>query len=203
MIIWTHTSRTREPGKRGGVDVGQITPADIRADDIVESLAYQNRYIGHVGTYSVAQHSVLVCNEVMRLLNVAPGANRMVLGWALLHDASEAYVGDWPRPLKHADTAAAVAFRRLERNVQMAIAEAFGLPVVIPSVVEHADRAVLAAEARDLFRATRSEMDGEWGLAGIDAAPMKVSPWRPLEARSVMRGIMCSLQLNDGGNNGS
>jgi hypothetical protein len=66
-------------------------PEDIDILDIAHSLSMQCRYNGHTkGFYSVAEHSVLVANLVPPRLRLQ----------ALLHDASEAYVGDVIRPIK-------------------------------------------------------------------------------------------------------
>jgi hypothetical protein len=47
--------------------------------------------------------------------------------YALLHDASEAVLGDMPRPLKHF-SAFGSDFRAIERKVSDVIADAFALP---------------------------------------------------------------------------
>jgi len=59
-------------------------------EDIARRLAHINRYNGDVGTYSVAQHCVLVALMV-------PPVHRLA---ALLHDACEAYIGDMTSPVK-------------------------------------------------------------------------------------------------------
>ncbi|MDI1288693.1 MAG: hypothetical protein PSX37_01920 [bacterium] len=73
-------------------------PLDPRADevhapDIAKALSQICRYGGHTSQhYSVAEHCVLMS------LAVAPEHAL----FALLHDATEAYVGDMVRPLKQA-----------------------------------------------------------------------------------------------------
>jgi hypothetical protein len=66
--------------------------ADIDIRDIAHSLSLICRYTGHIPTfYSVAQHSLIVSSLVPHEYRLA----------ALLHDAEEAYIGDWSSPLKH------------------------------------------------------------------------------------------------------
>src|ERR1035437_1784040 len=66
-------------------------PDEIDAADIAHALSLLCRYGGHVDRfYSVAEHCVLMSRAV------AP-ENALA---ALLHDATEAYVVDVPRPLK-------------------------------------------------------------------------------------------------------
>jgi hypothetical protein len=65
---------------------------EIKITDIGHSLAMQCRFTGHVRRfYSIAEHSVLGSYLV-------PEGDAL---WFLLHDASEAYIADINRPLKH------------------------------------------------------------------------------------------------------
>lgn len=132
------------------LDLARPDRADVRIGDIAHSLARINRYLGHTRrAISVAQHSVLVTDLVE-----TPAARPL----ALLHDAHEAYLGDWPTPVKAAlalrDVAARRAFDRLEEAVSGAIFTAIGIPprqltVDLWRQVVRADRAALAIEARD------------------------------------------------------
>lgn len=111
-------------------------PADIEIRDIAHSLAMQCRYAGHCRRfYSVAEHSVLLADW---MLGVAPEHAL----WALLHDASEAYMVDVPRPLKHSmpDYLAA------ERQVMRAVCRRFQLPDAMPVLVHEADQDIIADE---------------------------------------------------------
>lgn len=79
------------------VDLFNPDPMTIRMDDIAHSMSLICRYNGHVDKhYSVAQHSL----EVVKYLESTETPPVQFLG--LLHDASEAYLGDLVSPLKHA-----------------------------------------------------------------------------------------------------
>ena len=65
-------------------------------DVIGKSLSNICRFGGHVNFYSVAEHSVRVADYLRR----QGGSTRLVL-MGLLHDATEAFIGDITRPLKH------------------------------------------------------------------------------------------------------
>ena len=80
------------------------TPDDIKVVDIAHALAMTCRWAGHCHTfYSVAEHSVRVADLCVALgekegLSKAELKDLEMLG--LMHDATEAYVGDIPRPIK-------------------------------------------------------------------------------------------------------
>lgn len=79
------------------------------------------RYNGFVNRYySVAQHSVMVCE----LAEAEYGRGSEIARCALLHDATEAYLGDISRPLK----AHLPDYQKLEAHVHSVIIQALGLP---------------------------------------------------------------------------
>lgn len=122
-------------------NLARPNPDDIEIHDIAHALANICRFTGHVRSfYSVAQHSVLVSY-------VVPPEYALQ---GLLHDAPEAYVGDVAAPLK----AMLPDYRAVERRVEMAVAERFGLPMDLHESVKHADLRMLATEKRDLMPAT-------------------------------------------------
>lgn len=117
------------------VNVLDLKPENILLEDIAHALAMQCRFAGHVREFiSIAQHSVNVSKHV-------PEEHAL---WGLLHDASEAYVTDLPRPLKY--SSALVGFTELEERVQRVIAERFHLPWPIPEEVKIQDGVELLTE---------------------------------------------------------
>jgi 5'-deoxynucleotidase YfbR-like HD superfamily hydrolase len=69
--------------------------------------------------------------------------------WGLLHDASEGYLVDLPRPLKLLPEF--VPYRETERRLLRAAAVRFGLPEEQPASVTEADDTMLGIEARSLL----------------------------------------------------
>jgi len=122
-------------------------------NDIATALSRICRFVGHTRHfYSVAQHSV----EVSYLL---PDS----LAFAgLMHDASEAYLGDVSYPLK----CLLPQYREIERSVEQAIARVFSLPYPHPAAVKVADRIMMATERRDLM----IEQEADWPILA-DVAP--------------------------------
>jgi hypothetical protein len=113
---------------------------EINIYDIAHSLANQCRFTGHCKFhYSIAQHSIYCAEQCKR--------NKF---YALLHDASEAYLVDIPRPLKHLDEFK--TYRLLEAQLQGIICDKFGLDRAQPADVTIADNRMLATEARDLMK---------------------------------------------------
>ena len=113
-----------------------IAPAvdEVEIEDIAHALSMLCRFGGHcLRFYSVAEHSVLLARHV---------APEHAL-WALLHDASEAYLVDIPRPLKPY----LAGYREAEDAIIAVICQRFGLPEGMPVAVKLADTAILSDEA--------------------------------------------------------
>ena len=128
---------------RSGRDVPLMTfgPTHVELEDIAHALAHQCRWGGHTRRfYSIAEHCLLVAALV-------PPAHR---AYALLHDASEAYLGDLVAPLKR--SSALEGYREIEARVQNAIYRAVGLdPDDVPDTVHAADLVALELEGLALF----------------------------------------------------
>ncbi len=139
-------------------------PEDICIEDIAHALSNLCRFGGHVRTfYSVAQHSVIVADLLPDRLKLA----------GLLHDATEAYLVDIPRPLK----VALKEYQRIEHRLAAIIGQKFRVDFSDP-LIKRADNAALMAEARDLL----SETPEGWGIDETPAA-LLVDPEVPFVAR--------------------
>lgn len=155
MILSSMTMMQTFTGKV--IDLANFKEDDVRLPDIAHALSLINRFTGHsVEPYSVAQHSVLVSRIV---------EERHAL-WALLHDASEAYIGDVATPLK----TMLPNYRELEEQIQRAIAQKFGLKWPMPHEIKEADLKALMAEKRDLIPGGH-----DWGIP-VDPAAGEVVP---------------------------
>jgi len=89
-------------------------------EDIARSLSNLSRFNGHTHFYSVAEHSVRVSAELgLHSYRV------QLLG--LLHDATEAYLGDVPRPQKSLMAVAGQPFEEFEDTMALSIFQAFGI----------------------------------------------------------------------------
>ena len=152
------------------------TPETIHIGDIAHALAMACRWTGHTKYhYSVAQHSYY-CSLLVKPKFAAS---------ALLHDASEAYLGDMNRPLKYF-TRAGVEYRKIEERVEEVIYRKFGLPYPMPAEVKEADDQMLYAEKFQLLtitEATRWEALA-WS-AGETQAPITIERWTPRRAKKM------------------
>lgn len=143
-------------------------PMDPRAEeidplDIAHALSLLCRYNGHVDRfYSVAEHCVLMSYAV----------RHEVALWALLHDATEAYVGDMIRPLK----GSMPDYRDAEDRVMAAIVERFGLQSLhMPAEVKAADSRILLTERDELMKVAPHA----WAVDHLEPLPVNVQGWDP------------------------
>lgn len=121
-------------------DFADPQPDQIDLLDIAQGLANESRYAGQCRAfYSVAQHSVMASHIVSHDHALE----------ALLHDATEAYCKDIPRPLKQM----LPDYRAVEARVEAVIRDKYGLPAQQSSQVKRADLIMLATERRDLMPA--------------------------------------------------
>lgn len=148
-MTWILTSR----GKH--FDYADPQPDMIDILDIAQGLSRESRYAGQTRAfYSVAQHSVACSFLVPRDFALE----------ALLHDASEAYMKDIPRPLKEL----LPDYHAIEKRVDAAIRDAFGLPAEMSAPVKKADLIMLATERRDLMPADATPWPILEGITPLD-----------------------------------
>ncbi len=128
---------------------------DVRIEDIAHALSMACRFGGHTKNfYSVAEHSVR-CAIMMR--DELPDNFELQLH-TLLHDASEAYIGDVVRPLKHSMP----DYCLLEKRTMKAIRKALRLnrPTEDEAAfIKYVDDTLLMTERRDLI----NHQDQSWG----------------------------------------
>jgi hypothetical protein len=104
-------------------------PEHIELEDIARGLSQICRFAGQTNRfYSVAEHAVYV-----RSLVIEAGYPELGLA-ALHHDSHEAYLGDWPSPLKYALDDARL--REMAYNIDAAICLRLGYGLC-PSAFHH------------------------------------------------------------------
>jgi hypothetical protein len=115
------------------MNVFEPTPEMICIEDIAHALSHQCRFGGHLPEfYSVAEHS-WYCSKLVKPEHQLA---------ALLHDASEAYLLDVPRPIKQCLT----NYKEIEHGLMLAIAEKFGFEYPLHNDVKSADEIALVNE---------------------------------------------------------
>jgi len=135
-------------------------------EDIAHGLSNICRFAGHCQRfYSVAQHSVHVSHLV-------PPEHALQ---GLMHDAAEAFIGDVTKPLKDL----LPEYRRLEKNVEAAIAKRFGLPLHESPAVKEIDIIMLATEQLQLMQ-NRDDWNYTRGRKPIE---IDLPEWGPKEAK--------------------
>lgn len=156
------------------IDLSNFREEDVRLPDISHALSIINRFTGHSKVpYSVAQHSVMVSRITEPEYAL----------WGLMHDASEAYLGDVATPLKNL----LPGYRELEEHVQRTIARVFRLRWPMPPEVKEADVRALAAEKRDLISG-----DHDWGL-GVEPMCGPINPYAWCQAKQLFESRFMEL----------
>ena len=166
-------------------DPFDLDKAEFSTTDVAHALSNICRFVGHTSQfYSVAQHSVLVSEYLED-----QGHTRDIQLMGLMHDASEAYLTDIPRPLKMHDSMQ--FYRDIEDELQGMLYARFGISMETLlcgyKIVEEADAAVLAAEARDLMDDPK-----DWVLP--KPWERKIVPIPPLAAKNLFMGRYLELK---------
>lgn len=109
------------------------SPEDINIHDIARGLSYNSHFGGQTPHFfSIAQHCLLVCY----LMEEDGKDNPDLLMAALLHDASEAYLGDMVKPLK----VLLPAFQNIERGMMEVIFNKYQIPMQLLALVKPYDQ---------------------------------------------------------------
>jgi hypothetical protein len=155
-------------------------PLDPRADemfidDIAHSLSLSGRFAGHcLNFYSVAEHCV-------HASHIVPPEHALT---ALMHDATEAYLVDVPRPIKSSLS----GYMEIEDELWRVMAEKYGLPRALPDEVKIADNAMLLAEREQNMAPT----DRDWRIPG-EPAKVTLQFWSPKEAEEAFLARFAEL----------
>lgn len=149
------------------INVFNPKPESIDIEDIAHALSYVCRFAGHTRYfYSVAQHSVEVMKMVKR-------ENRLA---ALLHDATEAYMCDLPRPIKSRMN----EYKKVEETLMRVIAERFEVAYPFDSEIKVADNFQLVKEFNYLMRKEWNPEDHIEILSQTDSKMLFLSCYKTL-----------------------
>ena len=156
MII-TYTGKEFEP---------TIPSGEVDIVDIAHALGNICRFNGHCSRfYSVAEHSV-------RCAEAAKGYPDEIIKQCLMHDASEAYLGDIVTPLKRPMD------WFYEDSLLAYICKAFGIKYPFDPVVWEIDKFMYYTEVNALMKYT---CEDEWGPFGSPDLSIPMSGQRFLE----------------------
>lgn len=179
------------------VDLRNPKTTDIHIDDIAGALSKLCRFSGHVREfYSVAQHCVLVARALPKDLQLM----------GLLHDASEAYLNDITRALKHSPEMA--AYRYLEEKWENVIFLRYGLGEFDPRI-KIIDRALARIEYATLLMninlqptspagrvSTMYTRGGHYDVRDASGLPYDIAPLTPGEAERLFLDTFTKLTTN-------
>lgn len=142
-----------------------VTLDMIDIQDIAHALSNLCRFGGHPRRfYSVAQHCVLCAGQAKTPAQALA---------TLLHDATETYLVDVPRPIKPL----LKGYQELESDLAAMIEIRFGLPIgsMEQPDIKEVDSRMLLTEATQLLGLSSP---AEWGYT-LDPYDIEIVPWTP------------------------
>lgn len=154
-------------------DLANPQPWQFCLRDIAGGLSKICRFGGQIDRfYSVAEHSVHCANQAIK-----DSAPRAVQVAALLHDASEAFIGDVVKPLKNM----LPAYAAIEQRISAVVGTRYDLCVAESTwdAVREIDHSMLIAERRALFSADKVVWSGENEVRALD---VQFYCWQPAAA---------------------
>lgn len=158
----------------------RMDPNSICITDIAQALAMQTRFVGQCAKhYSIAQHCVLVSIIMEKMYYSTYRRSEealMAALYGLMHDASEAYMGDIPAPLKRMPQLQ--GYNELEERLLDIILAKYNVEITNKSrsILAIADRHILADEVSACMLDGRSfdwDMDASLVPQYID----RIKPW--------------------------
>ncbi len=176
----------------GQFHYGNEKLADVRIEDIAHQLAHVCRFSGASKFhYSVAQHSLIV----ERMVRQQGASNRACLR-ALLHDAHEAYIGDFPTPFQvwfREEVCSGADFleeakMRLDNMIFKALGVDYDLPAKERALIHWADKAAFLVEANQLFDEIPTwlpEYAARYDIPSTFWEGETILPLRPEQAKNV------------------
>lgn len=164
------------------IDLKDPDPASIHIEDIARALSRICRFGGHSSAfYSVAQHSVLVAYFLPH----------NVRAQGLLHDASEAYLGDVIKPLK---VLLEPNYRLIEEKFEQVIYKRFGIYNAVQSkkdFIKAVDISMLQMEHEALILKQPGKLIATMNEMGLRTDTAWA--WSPREAETVFLEAFTSL----------
>lgn len=165
-LNWMHTSL--------GLRMYPEAPVhkDIAISDIANGLALICRYGGQGNVYkfySVAEHSVLMAQYALG------DAGSFAAMYVLLHDASEAYLGDLVPAVKNA---VGSSYEALEDSITNAVMRKYCGHHNFKHYAKTLDRRIVPTEKAALMRHPQP-----WPSDAADPLPVGIECWRPAEAK--------------------
>lgn len=166
-------------------DILDPKPDQIALGDIAYALARVCRFAGHTeGFYSVAEHSVL-CAMQARADGLSIDAQQAIL----MHDATEAYIGDITRPLKRL----LPGYVEIESRIQRVIGEKFKLRFSANrTAIKKIDNEILAAEMRLICGGIYGD-----GLEAVRQLDPSIVGWWPNNAAWHFLDMATSLGISN------
>lgn len=154
-------------------DLADLNPYEVSLEAIATGLANQCRYNGQVKKfYSVAEHCVLLCRFAKKATFDEQFQKQL-----LMHDASEAYVGDIIRGLKDK----LPEFITLEDQIIKKIFTRYEIAYPLPVLLKEFDHRICKDEMKVLQKITDPELE-RWVNDG-DELGVKIKNWTPDEAK--------------------
>lgn len=167
------------------MDLATPQSDQIEIESIAGALSKICRFGGHCPQfYSVAEHCIHAVNQAC-----LDGFTGDILKAILLHDATEAYLGDIVRPLKKLLPDYAVFEERMEK----AIEQRFGVDFTKHAdVIKKYDRLMLKSEKIFMWPWDREEWEG---FGEVETREVLLQLWSPEAADEMFLGMARALRV--------